>query len=90
MPHKAINAPTCCIAPEGNGFFNGQQAFVSDTTQTPFVISSVDSWSSATSPRTAAGDPAWSLSEGTFMTVQAVISNDRRFVRLTIVPYFSK
>jgi general secretion pathway protein D len=30
------------------------------------------------------------LSEGTFMTVQAVVSNDRRFVRLTIVPFFSK
>jgi general secretion pathway protein D len=30
------------------------------------------------------------LSEGTFMTVQAVISNDRRFVRLTVVPFFSK
>ena len=30
------------------------------------------------------------LSEGTFMTVQAVVSNDRRFVRLTVVPFFSK
>ena len=29
------------------------------------------------------------LNEGTFMTVQAVVSNDRRFVRLTVVPYFS-
>ncbi len=24
------------------------------------------------------------------MTVQAVVSNDRRFVRLTLVPFFSK
>jgi len=29
------------------------------------------------------------LSEGTFMTVQAVVSADRRFVRLTVVPFFS-
>ena len=29
------------------------------------------------------------LSQGTFMTVQAVISPDRRFVRLTVVPFFS-
>ena len=30
------------------------------------------------------------LSEGTFMSVQAVVSSDHRFVRLTVVPYFSK
>jgi general secretion pathway protein D len=30
------------------------------------------------------------LNEGTFLTVQAVVSNDRRFVRLTVVPFFSK
>ncbi|MCL6451702.1 MAG: type II and III secretion system protein [Acetobacteraceae bacterium] len=30
------------------------------------------------------------LSEGTFMTVQAVVSDDRRFVRLTLVPFFSR
>ena len=29
------------------------------------------------------------LSQGTFMTVQAVVSTDRRFVRLTVVPFFS-
>jgi general secretion pathway protein D len=29
------------------------------------------------------------LNEGTFMTVQATVSPDRRFVRLTIVPFFS-
>ena len=29
------------------------------------------------------------LSEGTSLTVQAVVSNDRRFVRLTVVPFFS-
>jgi general secretion pathway protein D len=30
------------------------------------------------------------LSEGTFLTVQAVVSPDRRFVRLTVVPFFSQ
>ena len=67
--------------------FNGQQAFVSDTSQTPFVISVVP----VVGDFAAAQQPVIVvLSEGTFMTVQAVVSNDRRFVRLTIVPFFSK
>ncbi len=67
--------------------FNGQQAFVSDTSQTPFVISVipvVGDFAAAQQPVIVV------LSEGTFMTVQAVVSNDRRFVRLTIVPFFSQ
>jgi general secretion pathway protein D len=67
--------------------FNGQTAFVSDTSQTPFVISVipvVGDFAAAQQPVIVV------LSEGTFMTVQAVISNDRRFVRLTIVPFFSQ
>ena len=62
--------------------FNGQQAFVSDTSQTPFVISVipvVGDFAAAQQPVIVV------LSEGTFMTVQAVVSNDRRYVRLTIV-----
>ena len=67
--------------------FNGQQAFVSDTSQTPFVISVVP----VVGDFAAAQQPVIVvLSEGTFLTVQAVVSNDRRFVRLTIVPFFSK
>jgi general secretion pathway protein D len=67
--------------------FNGQQAFVSDTSQTPFVISVVP----VVGDFAAAEQPVIVvLSEGTFMTVQAVVSNDRRFVRLTLVPFFSK
>ena len=67
--------------------FNGQQAFVSDTSQPPFVISVVP----VVGDFAAAQQPVIVvLSEGTFMTVQAVVSNDRRFVRLTIVPFFSK
>jgi len=67
--------------------FNGQQAFVSDTSQSPFVISVVPvvgDFSAALQPVIVV------LSEGTFMTVQAVVSNDRRFVRLTVVPFFSQ
>ncbi len=67
--------------------FNGQQAFVSDTAQTPFVMGAVP----VVGEFAAAEQPVIVvLSEGTFMTVQAVVSNDRRFVRLTIVPFFSK
>jgi general secretion pathway protein D len=67
--------------------FNGQQAFVSDTTQMPFVISVipvVGDFAAANQPVVVV------LSEGTFMTVQAVVSSDRRYVRLTIVPFFSQ
>jgi len=67
--------------------FNGQQAFVSDTSQSPFVISVipvVGDFAAAQQPVIVV------LNEGTHMTVQAVVSNDRRFVRLTVVPYFSR
>ncbi len=30
------------------------------------------------------------LSEGTLMSIQAVVSEDRRYVRLTVVPFFSE
>ena len=30
------------------------------------------------------------LNEGTMMTIQAVVSNDRRYVRLTVVPFFTQ
>jgi len=66
--------------------FNGQLAFVSDTSQSPFVISVipvVGDFAAAQQPVIVV------LSEGTFLTVQAVVSNDRRFVRLTVVPFFS-
>ena len=67
--------------------FNGQMAFVSDTSQSPFVISVVP----VVGDFAAAQQPVIVvLSEGTFLTVQAVVSNDRRFVRLTVVPFFSR
>jgi general secretion pathway protein D len=67
--------------------FNGQQAMVSDTSQSPFVMSVipvVGDFAAAQQPVIVV------LSEGTFMTVQAVVSADRRFVRLTVVPFFSR
>lgn len=67
--------------------FNGQQAFVSDTQQVPFVISVipvVGSFAAAQQPVIVV------LNEGTSLSVQAVVSNDRRFVRMTMVPFFSQ
>jgi general secretion pathway protein D len=67
--------------------FNGQMAVVSDTSQSPFVISVVP----VVGDFAAAQQPVIVvLNEGTFLTVQAVVSSDRRFVRLTVVPFFSK
>ena len=67
--------------------FNGQQAFVSDTVQSPFVISVtpvVGDFAAAQQPVIVV------LNEGTSLSVQAVVSPDRRFVRLTVVPFFSQ
>ncbi len=67
--------------------FNGQQAIVVDTSFTPFVISVipvVGEFAAAQQPVIVV------LSEGTMMTVQAVVSDDRRYVRLTLVPFFSQ
>jgi len=67
--------------------FNGQQAFVSDQSQSPFVISVipvVGDFAAAQQPVIVV------LNEGTHMSVQAVVSSDRRFVRMTIVPFFSQ
>jgi general secretion pathway protein D len=67
--------------------FNGQTAFISDTSQRPFVTSIipvVGDFAAAQQPVIVV------LSEGTSLSVQAIVSNDRRFVRLTLVPFFSQ
>ncbi|NOY40524.1 MAG: general secretion pathway protein GspD [Planctomycetes bacterium] len=67
--------------------FNGQLATVVDASFVPFVISVipvVGEFAAAQQPVIVV------LSEGTTMTVQAVVSDDRRYVRLTIVPFFSQ
>lgn len=67
--------------------FNGQQATISDSSQTPFVTSIIP----VVGDFAAAHQPVIVvLSEGTSLSVQAVVSHDRRFVRLTLVPFFSK
>lgn len=77
---NVLNAPKVTL-------FNGQQAFVADTSQTPFVISVVP----VVGEFAAAQQPVIVvLSEGTLMTIQAVVSEDRRYVRLTVVPFFSQ
>ena len=67
--------------------FNGQSASVSDLSQRPFVTSIipvVGDFSVGQQPVITV------LSEGTSLSVQGVISSDRRFVRLTLVPFFSQ
>ncbi|MFO7902565.1 MAG: hypothetical protein R6U98_07890, partial [Pirellulaceae bacterium] len=67
--------------------FNGQTANVSDTSERPFVTSIIP----VVGDFAAAQQPVIIvLREGTQMTVQAVVSSDRRFVRLTLVPFFSR
>jgi len=67
--------------------FNGQTATVSDNSQRPFVTSVIP----VVGDFAAAHQPVITvLSEGTTLSVQAVVSNDRRFVRLTLVPFFSR
>ncbi|HRF02524.1 MAG TPA: hypothetical protein PLI18_18570, partial [Pirellulaceae bacterium] len=67
--------------------FNGQTAFVNDTSQRPFVtgiIPVVGDFAAAQMPVVIV------LNEGTQLSVNAVATDDRRFVRLTLVPFFSQ
>jgi general secretion pathway protein D len=67
--------------------FNGQQAFVADALQRPFVVGVipvVGEFAAAQQPVIVV------LNEGTMMTIQAVVSDDRRYVRMTIVPFFTQ
>ncbi len=76
---NVLNAPKVTL-------FNGQQAFVADAVQRPFVISVipvVGEFAAAQQPVIVV------LSEGTLMSIQAVVSDNRRYVRLTVVPFFS-
>jgi general secretion pathway protein D len=77
---NVLNAPKVTL-------FNGQQAFVADTTQRPFVVGVipvVGEFAAAQQPVIVV------LNEGTMMTIQAVVSEDRRYVRMTIVPFFTQ
>jgi general secretion pathway protein D len=77
---NVLNAPKVTL-------FNGQQALVSDITQTPFVVGVVP----IVAEFVAAQQPVIVvLNEGTMMSIQAVVSDDRRYVRLTVVPNFTQ
>lgn len=67
--------------------FNGQSASVSDGAQRPFVTSVVP----VVGDFAVAHQPVISLlPDGTSLNVQATVSHDRRFVRLSLVPFFSQ
>jgi general secretion pathway protein D len=77
---NVLNAPKVTL-------FNGQQAFVSDAISQPFVIGVIP----VVGEFVAAQQPVIVvLNEGTMMTIQAVVSDDRRYVRLTVVPFFTE
>lgn len=67
--------------------YNGQNAFVNDTAARPFItqiIPVVGDFAAAHQPVVTV------LNEGTTLSVQVVVSPDRKYVRLTLVPMFSK
>lgn len=77
---NVMQAPTVTM-------FNGQSASISDGSQRPFV----------TSVTPVVGDFAVGqqpiitlIPDGTNLSVQAVVSDDRRFVRLNLSPFFSQ
>lgn len=67
--------------------FNGQTASVMDFTSVPYVstvIPVVGEFAVAQQPVITV------INEGQFMTVQATASPDRKYVRMTVVPFFCK
>lgn len=67
--------------------FNGQTANVMDFTSVPYVstvIPVVGEFAVAQQPVITV------INEGQFMTVQATASPDRKYVRMTVVPFFCK
>jgi general secretion pathway protein D len=67
--------------------FDGQFASINDQSQSPFVVSItpvVGDFAVAQQPVIVV------LNEGTQLNVQGIVSDDKRFVRLTLVPFFSQ
>ncbi|MEM6688974.1 MAG: hypothetical protein AAF664_06075 [Planctomycetota bacterium] len=67
--------------------FDGQIATINDVSQRPFVTSVtpvVGDFAVAQQPIITV------LNEGTQLSVQGIVSDDKRFVRLTLVPFFSQ
>ncbi len=83
---KGDNRSNVTSAPKVT-LFNGQTASVNNTSLNPFVTSVepvVGDFAAAQRPIITL------LTEGTSLTVNAVASDDRRFVRMTLTPFFSK
>ena len=77
---NVLNAPKVTM-------FDGQSASINDTAQRPFVISFepvVGDFAVAQRPIIVV------LNEGTQMNVQSIVSQDKRFVRMTLVPQFTR
>ncbi len=77
---NVLNAPKVTM-------FDGQTASITDQSQRPFVVSFepvVGDFAVAQRPIVVV------LNEGTQMNVQSVVSQDKRFVRLTLVPQFTR
>ncbi len=77
---NVVQAPTVTM-------FNGQSASVFDGSLQPFVTSIqpiVGDFAAAQQPIITI------LPEGTQLNVRAVVSSDRRFVKMTLVPFFSE
>ncbi len=75
-----LNAPTVTM-------FNGQSASVIDASLRPFVTSVIP----VVGDFAVAQQPVVTLlPDGTSLNVNAVVSNDRKFVRMTLVPFFSQ
>ena len=67
--------------------FNGQTASISDSTSVPYVSTVIP----VVGDFAVAQQPVITIvNEGQFMTVQATASPDRKYVRMTVVPFFSK
>ncbi|MDO5310103.1 MAG: hypothetical protein Q4G03_11520 [Planctomycetia bacterium] len=67
--------------------FNGQTANINDTTSVPYVSSVIP----VVGDFAVAQQPVMTIiNEGQFMTVQATASPDRKYVRMTVVPFFCK
>ena len=69
--------------------FNGQRATIRDQQMQPFVVSMIPSGGSIFGG-VGYTPVIQTLSEGVFLRVQAVVSADRRYVRLTVEPSFTQ
>ena len=70
--------------------FNGQQATIRDQVSQPFVISMIPSGGGGIFGGVGYSPVIMPINEGVFLQVQAVVSADRRYVRLTVQPQFTQ